>query len=515
MAKRQSLFKGAFILICANILVKIIGAIFKIPLTNLIGARGMGDFSIAYNLYTIMFVVSTAGLPVAISKLVAEANASQKNHDIPKIIKCAFCIFSCLGLFFTAFLVVFAKKICDFIGSETAYLSILAISPSVFLITIVSILRGYYQGHHNMTQTAVSQVIEAFFKLMVGYFFAKYLVECGYDVSIASAGAIFGVSIGTFLSAMYLCLNFAIFTKKTNKKPEISYSKACAKLVKIAVPITIGASVLSLTSIIDMLTIIRRLSTLGVNANISNDLYGAYNMAITVYNLPQTLIMAISISIIPVISEYFLQKNMKMVRKIIDTTLFACATFAIPCSVGFVLLSKPILDFLYYKRPEDVLMASPILVILGLAVVFVSIVTITNACMQAISRPNVPIKSMIIGILVKFIGNYFLIAIPSINVSGAPLSTVLCFITISMINLQQIGKILDYKLDFARIFTKPLIASLAMGASILKGKEIFDMASKIGVLELILIAIVVYFVVLLLIGGIKKEDISLLTNKRI
>ena len=515
MEKRQSLIEGAFILVCANVLVKIIGAIFKIPLTNLIGASGMGDFSVAYNLYVMMFVISTAGLPVAISKMVSEANALDKSSDIPRIIKCALVNFCTLGFIFTCALIFFADEICIFIGSETAYLSILSIAPSIFLITIVSILRGYYQGHHNMNKTAISQLIEAVFKLLIGYFFAKYLIESGYDVSIASAGAIFGVTVGTLLSAIYLCINILFFRRTYNKKPISSKKILNKKLLNIAIPITIGASVLSLTSMIDMFTIMRRLQSMGVSASTANDLYGAYNMAMTLYSLPQTLITAISISIIPIISEIYSRKNKNNVKKIINSSLFMSVMIAMPCSVGFVVLSKPILDFLYYKRPQDVLMASPILVILGLAVVFVSVVTITNASMQAISKPFIPVKSMAIGLVVKLFANVILISIPSINISGAPMSTVLCFFVISVINLTKISQILDFKIDVIKVFMKPVIASVVMGISIVKLQKIIDMSNKSSVLIVILIGAIIYFSVLLIIKGINKEDIGLLTNKRL
>ncbi|MFI3226420.1 MAG: polysaccharide biosynthesis protein [Clostridia bacterium] len=511
MVKRQSLIKGTFILVSANVLVKIIGAIFKIPLTNLIGASGISDFSIAYNLYAVMFVISTAGLPVAISKMVAESNSNGKNCDVFRIIKAAICIFCTVGLVFTLLLLSFADEICEIVGSETAYLSIIAVAPSVFLTTIVAILRGYYQGHHDMSKTAISQLIEAIFKLLIGYFFAKYLISNGYGVNIASAGAILGVTIGTLISAIYLCICI-VFTKKRVKNNRCtSYSEIINKLFAIAIPITIGASVISLTGVVDMLTILKRLQYIGVNSQNASELFGAYNMSLTLYNLPQTVITAISISAIPVIAES--QKSTIRVEKIVNTALFMTVTIAMPCSVGFVLLAKPLLDFLYYKRPDDVLMATPILVILGLAVVFVSVVTITNASLQAVSKPMLVVKSMIVGVVVKFIANYFLISVPMINISGAPLGTVLCFLTISLINLHKMRKIMHFNINFSKIFVKPVISSVVMGVVIKILEENFNMQNKISVIVLIFIGAVTYFGVLILIKGIKKEDIGLLTSR--
>lgn len=508
MIEKQSLIKGTFILVSANVLVKIIGAIFKIPLTNLIGASGMGDFSVAYNLYAVMFVISTAGLPVAISKIVAEINAQGRNGDSFRVIKVAVCIFCTLGLVFTLILLNFADEICGIIGSSTAYLSIIAVAPSIFLTTVVAILRGYYQGHLDMSKTAISQVIEAVFKLFIGYFFAKYLILQGFSVSIASAGAIFGVTAGTVLSAIYLCVCIIFTRKKSNNRSNLGYKSIAGKLFRIAIPITIGASVISLTSVVDMFTILRRLQDIGLNSSDASEFFGAYNMSLTLYNLPQTVITAISISVIPVISAS--QNNMLRVRKVVNSALFMAVTFAMPCSVGFIVMSKQLLDFLYYKRPDDVLMASPMLVILGLAVVFVSIVTITNASLQAVSLPMVAVKSMVAGVFVKFIANYFLIAIPEINVSGAPIGTVLCFATISFLNLREIRKNMNFDIDLVKIFAKPMIASVIMGVviKILQGN--FDLHSKTSVLALVGVGAITYFAVLIAIKGINKEDISIL-----
>lgn len=511
MNKKRSLIKGTFILVSANVLVKIIGAIFKIPLTNLIGANGMGDFSVAYNLYAVMFVVSTAGLPVAISKMISEESGANKKANSFRIIKTAFCIFGTIGLILTLVLLFFADNFCKIIGSQTAYLSIIAVSPSIFLTTIVAILRGYYQGYHDMTKTAFSQLIEAIFKLFVGYYFAKYLINQGFNENIASAGAILGVTVGTFLSAFYL-----IFCKMLEKKPREnvctkSYKQTVEKLLTIAIPITIGASVISLTGVVDMFTILNRLQSIGVSLQNANELYGAYNMSLTLYNLPQTVITAISISVIPLISEN--QKNLVKVSKIVKSAMFLAITFVMPCSVGFVVLSKNLLDFLYYKRPDDVLMATPILIILGLAVVFVATVTITNACLQAISKPMMAVKSMIIGVIVKFIANYYLITVPSINISGAPLGTVLCFLTISVLNLYKINKEMSIDLDVCKIFIKPIIASVIMGLAINYSKNYLDMTQKLSTLILIFIGGMIYFVVLIMIKGIKKEDLSQFQTK--
>lgn len=513
MEKRQSFLQGTIILVLANVFVKIIGAMFKIPLTNLIGASGMGDFSIAFNIYAVMFVVSTAGLPVAISKMVAEANAQGRFGDVSRIVKCAFFVFFTISICLMSVVIFFADDICRLIGSETAHLSIVAIAPCIGLVTIIAIFRGYYQGHHNMSKTAISQMIEAVFKLFIGYFFAKYLIDLAFDTSVASAGAIFGVTVATAISCAYLSVNILFFRKKSRLKPTTSCKNITKGLFQIAVPITLGASILSLTSIVDMFTILRRLQEIGVSNADSNALYGAYNMAITIYNLPQAIVMAISISVIPLISECY--KNKPRVNEIFNSALGMSVMVAMPCATGFVVMSTQILNFLYYKRPDDVLMASPILVILGIAVVFVSIVIITNATLQAISKPLIPVRSMCIGIVVKIIANYILVGIPTINISGAPMGTVLCFLVIAVLNLHEIRKNLAINLKINNLFIKPIISSFLMSLVISKSYQIFDKYTNIGTILVIFVAGISYFVIMYFLGVFRKNDFNLIKiNKK-
>lgn len=504
MKNNQNFIYSTIILLFANILVKIIGAIFKIPLTNLIGASGMGTFSVAYNIYAIIFSIIAFGIPVAISKMIAESNALNKNSDIPLIIKCAFAIFFTISLILTLLIFIFAEKICIIIANNSAYLSILAISPAFFLITIVSIFRGYYQGLQNMTQTAISQVIEALFKLLVGYFFADYLIQAGYDSYIASAGAIFGVTVGTFLSALYLCIHILFFREKYTSKPISNYKIISKKLISTTIPITFCGILLSLINLVDMLTIMNRLSKIGINEDFANALYGAYNMALTLYSLPQTIIIAISVSIIPILSENFAKNRFDIVNSLFNTMLYISCIIALPCSIGFMTIPKQILEFLYYKRLDDVKLATPILMILGISVVFVSITTITNAFMQSVSKPFLPLKAIFLGVIIKFIVNVITISIPSINILGACIGSASCFMIIAIMNLLSISKLTHY--NFKIFFIKPLIASIIMGFILTK----ISLDSRFEALFQITIGGSIYFLILILIGGLNLKDLEIL-----
>lgn len=499
MSKKQGFIKGAFILLASNMVVKILGAFFKIPLTNLLGASGIGTFSIAYNIFALMFVIGSAGLPVSISKLISDQNARNQSQNNGKILRISFILFVSISAFISAFIFFFAREICNFIGNENAYLSIIAIVPAIFIVTIVSILRGYYQGHHDMTKTAISQLLEAFFKLLIGYFFARHLLDVGYDQSIAAAGAIFGVTLSTLISAIYLVCCFTFKKRKKRETPNISSINIAKKLLKLSIPITISASILSLTGLIDMVTIMNILKSSGFHESTANEFYGAYNMSMAVYSLPQTLILSISVSIIPGISEHFAKNNHKIIEKTINSGLLLATIFAFPCAIGLITLSTEILSFLYYKQPADVLIASPVLVVLAYAVVLVSLVTITNSNLQSISQQFLPLNAIFCGIFVKIATN--LIFIPRMNISGAGIGTVLCFFVIAIMNLKNLSKF--YKINYDKILIKPAICSIFMYFFIIFYKNNFNQNSKLFLPLIITFSAIFYFFSYFLLGGYK------------
>lgn len=205
-SRSSSFFEGAFILVVSNAIVKVIGAFFSIPITNMIGGDGNGIFTVAYYIYQAMFVISTAGLPVAISKMVAEANALGKYREVKRIFRVSITIFSAIGGAVTAIMILWADVFVEMIGNTLAYYAVMAVAPSIFFVSVVSAFRGYYQGLSNMVPTAISQVIEAGGKLVFGLLFTYVLIEKGFSLEIVVAGSIGGVTVGTVLSALYVIM---------------------------------------------------------------------------------------------------------------------------------------------------------------------------------------------------------------------------------------------------------------------------------------------------------------------
>ncbi len=512
--KKQSFLQGALVLVIANALVKVIGAIFKIPLDNLIGADGMGLFLVAYYLYNMMFVLSTAGLPVAVSRMVAESNALGKGAEVKKIVRVALGMFLTIGAACSIAMFIGARFYVESVQNTRAFYSVLAIAPAVFFVAIMSVYRGYYQGISNMYPTAISQVIEALSKLLLGYTFAYLLLKSGYGVEIAAAGAIAGVTLGTVFGALYLAVK-----KHRNKETLPSYNSECRsaselakKLITIAIPITIGSAVLSVTNLIDTGVVMTRLQSIGFSENEANVLYGLYsNKAVSLMTMPQTLITAFTVSLIPVIAGSNAKKDYVKASKTADSALRCTCMIALPCAVGLGTLAWPILNLLF-TNTDEVNLAAPLLRMLSPAVVFVAIVSVTNAIMQAAGKERLTVVSMLVGCVVKLTCNYILVGTPSINISGAPIGTLCCYASIAIMNLV----ILFTKTSIApknwASLIKPLLSAAIMGVCTYFAYGLLEtvVGAKLGVCVAIVIAVIVYFGLMVLIKGIYKEDVLML-----
>ncbi len=513
-AGRQSFISGAAVLVIANFAVKLMGALFKIPLQNLIGAEGIGIFSVAYNLYSALFVLATAGLPIAVSKMVSEATALGRPYESVLIVRRAILIFVTIGGVCSCILFFKSDTLVNSIGNMMAYYAVKAIAPSVFFVSVSAVFRGYYQGLMNMNPTAVSQLIEALFKLFLGYGLALFAAQHGMSLPYIAAFAISGVTAGTMFSSLYLCVKYRKSVKKIKKtvRREKPAGNIAANLVLTAVPVAIGASVLSLTNLIDMALVLNRLQDTGFSLEKSNYLFGAYNMSVTLFNLPQTIITAISISIIPAIAAAYAKKDTALGDRTIMTATKLMSLIAFPCAAGMFVLAEPILRCLYFKRPDDVLVAAPLLKILSLAIFFVAAVSFTNAVLQSLGKANVPVITMFVGGLIKLFLNFKLVGIPECHIFGAPIGTFFCYGAIALLNTIFIIRYTGFCPNILNTFLKPLAAASVMAGllSILADRTIHRFGNLMGLGVLFLVAITVYFAIIMAVKTLDSNDYSFL-----
>lgn len=530
MAKKaKNMFlSGVFILSVSNIIIKVIGLMFKIPLTNIIGDSGMGYFNSAYTIYVWFYMISTAGLPVAVSIMISEARAKGNFVEVKRIYKVTLGLFLIIGAAGTAVMMLGAGGFASLIGNDGARLSILAIAPTLFFICISSAIRGYFQGYQYMTPTAISQLIEAVGKLAFGILLATYAVSRfteQSELSVVSSYAIFGLDIAVFLGMLYLVFakirfksdRFDHSIEAVSSAPVRSNGRIAATIAKIAIPVTISSSVMSLTNLIDLSIVMRRLQSIGLSQAMSNAVWGNYSsLAVPMFNLPPVLIYPISYSLVPLLSGYFADGSIEKAKKTMHSAIRISAILIIPMALGLSVMAEPILKLLYNQNSAE--MAAPLLSILALSVFFVGMISITNAALQASGHEKLPIISMVAGAVVKIISSLILIGIPSVGIYGTPIGTFLCYMTTTIINFYYIAKHTGVIPNFVQTFIKPLAAGVAccLGAygTYLAAKGVIDVSSRVGngiaTLASIAVACIIYAALLLLLRGLYEEDIRML-----
>lgn len=500
-AKRTNRFaQGVAALTCSNLLVKILGMLFKIPLTNLVGEEGMAYYNLAYNIFKWFYMISTAGLPVAVSILIARCRAMRQARQLAATDRVATFSLTVIGAVGCAVMILFSGAFADLQGAPDAKGCMLFIAPSLFFICVSSALRGYFQGFEELMPTAVSQVIEAGCKLGLGMLFALYALRVRQlPLYAVAAWAIGGSTVGTALSMLYLIgkkahLRPALQPAARSRERRDRYRTIAQGLAKIALPITLCASVMSLTDLIDSVLIINRLTgAAGVSHELALRQYGNYtSLAVPMYNLPLALIYPMCTAVVPALSAARASGDKEKLRAILNRTFQNVTLLAMPATLGLCVLSYPVLALLY--RPAMAQTGAPLLSVLSLSVFFVAILSVTNAALQATGHEKLPIISMLIGAGVKIVSSSILTAHPEIGILGAPMSTSLCYFVIMLLNFRFVLKYTGVALSVSRIFFRPFCA--AVGCAVCAAgsyRVLLHFAPKaVSTLLAIFVAVMVY-----------------------
>ena len=524
MTKKESntFFKGALILAVSNILIKIIGAVFKIPLTRIVGDYAMGLYNTAYTYYTILLTIATAGLPIAISKMISESRALGKYSLAKRIFRMALLTCAALGLFGTVVMLLAPSVLGSFFPSAYGILfnnpdtieSLWALAPAVLFISIAAAFRGYFQGHNDMLPTALSQLTEALCRLFVGLALAYLFIKIGLAQKFIAAGAIFGITFGTLLSALLLFGIFLYRKKKTGVETDALQDDRNGitifkNLMSIAVPVTIGALVINLTNFIDTIMIPSRLLSIGeYTRDRVTELYGIYtSYAVSMFNLVPNVLISINASITPVVAAAYARDDKKELHGTLTSAIRLVIIISAPAAVGISVLSQPILSLLFGVG-ESANIAAGALSILSFGSLFLCISSLASTILQSLGKASIPVYNMLIGAGLKLLANFFLIAIPGVELLGAAIGTVICYAVIAILNLAYLAKFIGFKPSVST-YLRPIIATLIMGAiaffvsNLITGIFI-SLVLSIGV------AAIGYGVVLIAIGGITREDVKLL-----
>ena len=499
----------------AGALVKVIGLVYKIPLTNLIKSEGMGYFNSAYTIYTFFYMISTAGLPVAISLLVSQARAVGNRPRVKKIFTTATAVFLAIGTLGGLAMFFFADFFASLLGNAPAAPSIRAIAPTLFFVSIISVLRGYFQGHQYMLPTAISQIAEAAGKLGFGIFLARSALSLGKGYEFAAAGAATGLSIGMGIAFIYLVITAILF--KSDKYYEQIFDtmpsgdgrSIMRALTSAALPITLSASVLSMSSTLDLATVMRTLRDIGFSSEAANAAYGNYSaLAVPMFNLPIVLITPIASTVVPYLAGAVSARDEKKISSAVSLSLRVTALISFPCALGLCALSSPILRMLFDDALADA--ASPLLAILAPSVIFLSFATVTNALLQALGRPLVPLFSMLAGAAAKILLCPLLIR--RFSISGTPMSTFVCYFTVCFINFAVIYRKMREKPSFFGMLLRPLAASVlsSLAATVTFSQIATHLGETLACLVSIALAVVVYAVSVTLTGYLGEQELLML-----
>ena len=533
MAKKQNFIHGAAILTVGVIIMKLLGFIYKIPLGNILGDEGYSMFTSAYSIYFIFFTLATAGLPVALSRLIAEADANGRVKQEEKTFRVALATFAVIGVIFALILFLFPEWLAaKYLENPDAALSIKAMAPSILLVCLVSAYRGYCQGNGNMIPTTVDEVLEVLFKVISGLILASCLLKAGYGKPVGSAGAILGVSIGSVISLLYMI----IYKRRHYSELSAPYTagihapsdtpdddelvdpawKIVKDILSIGIPIAFGACIMAILNSVDSKLCMNRLqSAAGFSYYQAKVLYGVYGKAQTLFNLPAAFITPLTIAIVPEISGAIAKGANAAARKTSEDAMRISAVISLPMGVGLTVLAYPIMNVLY---PNSNAAGPGLLAIMGAASFFVCTVLMENAILQASGHEKLTMVTMISGGLVKIIVNWFLVAQRSINIYGAPVGTLVSYVVMALMNYIFICVALKHRPKLLRIFARPLAASVLMGAA---AWAIYGLCARfIGavswsrialcMLAAIAVAVIVYLVSTIALRSITKEDMKLI-----
>lgn len=523
--KTKSFLAGAAVLGIAGIICKIIGAVYRIPLSNyILHKEGIAYYQIAYPVYTTLLVVSSAGLPTAISRMVAERVQQGRERDALNVFRYSLLLLTAIGLATSAIMALLCKPIAAMLGNVRGSFALLAIAPALLLVSLMSAYRGYFQGMQNMVPTAVSQLIEQIFKLAAGFPLASYMMR--YGPEFGAAGALLGVSVSEGLAL--LCVMFKKLRSSGEIKKRLNWADGRADLthdgletpkhiiktvVAIAVPITIGASIMPLVGMADTMIVMNRLQDIGYSKELATNLYGLFTGNVnTVVNMPQVLTVALSMALVPAIATHLAARDYRAMRTTVAQGLKLSWLIGLPCFVGLFMLAEPVMRLLYSSYgPEDLNIMTNLLRIMSIAIMFLSVVQTTTGILQGLGRVTVPVISLAIGALFKIIINYALIGIPSVNIYGAPIGTIVCYAVTAILNMFMICYITRTRFSFGDIIGRPAIAVMTMAFVLLVLMVIMPQYADSGMFSIISVAIgaAVYGFILVLIGAITQEDMRI------
>lgn len=514
MSKKKSFLRGATILAVGGLLAKVIGVFFRIPMVRILGDFGSGLYGNAYPIYSFFLAVSVTGIPVAISKMVSERVSLDDYDGAYKVYRVAMLTMLVAGLVGSLVMLFGAKLFISLFGwHPNTYYSIIALSPAPLIVAVMATYRGFFQGMQTMTPTSVSQIIEAFGRVIVGLGLCIVLTN-SISVAYGAAGATFGATGGAVLGCLYIVIAFLFYKhnlkiqiKKQKHKSQETARSIFRTLVAIAVPVTLATLVSNAMNMVNSATVSRFLVDAGLNLEMATELWGQLSGKVqTLVNLPFVFATAIAGSLVPAISESFVKNDKRSIILKTDAALKVIVMVALPCAFGLSILASPITELLYGSDSGYYM-----LTFLAFSCVF----TMASICMQSIlqgvGKFMVPVRNLAVGIVIKLILNFVFIPIPSVNIMGAVYSSIVAEGVIMALDALSVRKYVGFKFGLAASFSRSLLCALLM--SVITAASYALASAFIGSLTVcvgisILLSAIVYGAGVLILKPIYKKDIE-------
>lgn len=478
--KPESFLRGAIILTAAGIVVKLLGAVYRIPFTRIVGSEGIGIYQMAYPIYTTLLAISTAGIPVALSFLIAERGAAGDQRGAHQVFSVSLIFLFFLGGILSLGLYYISPYLAESVlGDSRTYYSLIAVAPAVFVISVASAFRGYFQGWKLMWPTAISEVVEQLIRVGTVLLATQALLHRG--VEFAAAGAAFGSVTGGCAGLGFLILVFLWFKRqrRANARVRNEYPlrfgealRILKRLIAYAFPISAGALVLPLVQVIDTIIIPNRLQAAGLTVQRATSEFGQLSgMAGTVVYLPATLTVSIAMTLVPHLASAISRNNRTEVNRRIDTALRITFILCLPAAAGLMFLATPIMELLFNDASAGAVTAW-----LAPAALFTGLQQTTAGALQGIGKTWFPVVNLMAGCAVKVLCNYYLTVIPGFGIKGAALGSTLGFCLVFLLNLFCLTFLTDYRLRISFLI-RPFLAVTIMCMVI---PTIYSMFSYLG-----------------------------------
>lgn len=533
--KKQSFVFGAVLLSLSGILCKILGAIYKIPLANVLGTQGMGIYYLIFPIYAFLLTFVSNSFVVSISKSVSQSVAHNDNLRAYKIFKASLILLLILGCLLSVVLCALSKIIAKLQGVDNSYLCYIAISPAIISVAISSAFKGFFQGLQNMRPSALSQIIDQLFKLSIGFTLAKILSKKG--IMYATLGALLGVTIAEIVTMTYFVIYYLYFKKrnknfftvnikeqvqnqnnienKTNSNPK-KKNKGLFKIMKEvligAFPFMLSSVILPMSLVIDSFLIINILKSQGFEKVFATGLLGINSGIVnTLINLPSTLSIAICMTIVPYITYSLSKRDFKSISQKVSLAIKLNFIISLPCVFVFAIYAPSIVRILYSMNSVyELQLAGSLLAISSINVLYLSFLQISTSLLQAINKAYIPVVSLSISLIFKIIFEIGLISIPSLNIAGAVISNAVCYFISTAINFYYFRKYINIKTNIVRSFLYPLFSSLIMSLTIYLSIKILQNFVSYLLCNLLSLffGAVVYFIFLFLFKTFTQEEKS-------